>query len=127
MTFVISYVILWIYGGEYKGSITPCILLCFATLLSTLGMASSKIIIKFSGYRFLLFKTIFIMVLSMVLSFFLTLRFGLIGAASAVIITEAFSLTVVNYMFMQGFILLVHIEILKIIFARMRSFFVFSN
>jgi hypothetical protein len=67
------------------------------------------------------------MVLSMVLSFFLTLRFGLIGAASAVIITEAFSLTVVNYMFMQGFILLVHIEILKIIFARMRSFFVFSN
>lgn len=127
MTFVISYVILWIYGGEYKGSITPCILLCFATLLSTLGMASSKIIIKFSGYRFLLFKTIFIMVLSMVLSFFLTLRFGLIGAASAVIITEAFSLTVVNYMFMQGFILLVHVEILKIIFARMRSFFVFSN
>ncbi|HDR2398085.1 TPA: oligosaccharide flippase family protein [Enterobacter bugandensis] len=127
MTFVISFVILWIYGGAYKGSITPCILLCFATLLSTLGMASSKIIIKFSGYRFLLFKTIFILVLSMVLSFFLTLKFGLIGAASAVIITEAFSLTVVNYMFMQGFILLVHIEILKIIFARMRRFFAFSN
>ncbi|MCK6696177.1 polysaccharide biosynthesis protein [Enterobacter bugandensis] len=123
MTFVINYVILWIYGVAYKGSITPCILLCFATLLSTLGMASSKIIIKYSGYKFLLYKTIFILVLSIVLSYFLSLKFGLIGAASAVIITEVFSLTVINYMFMQGFILLVHIEMLKIIYVRMRTFF----
>lgn len=123
MTFMINYVILWIYGEAYKGSITPCLLLCFATLLSALGMASSKIIIKFSGYRFLLYKTIFILVLSMVLSYFLSAKFGLIGAASAVIITEAFSLTVVNYLFMHGLILLVHIEMLKIIFARIRFFF----
>ncbi|MFP2346167.1 oligosaccharide flippase family protein [Enterobacter ludwigii] len=123
MTFLTNYIILFIYGEAYKESTVPCVLLCIATLLSTLGMASSKIIIKFSGYRFLLYKTIFILVLSLVLSFFFSLRFGLIGAASAVIITEVFSLTVVNYLFMQGFILLIHIEMLKISYAYIRRFF----
>ncbi|WP_346344767.1 polysaccharide biosynthesis protein [Enterobacter asburiae] len=115
MTFLINYIIFYIYGEEYNESIAPCILLCFATLLSTLGMASSKIIIKFSGYRFLLYKTIFVLVFSLVLSYLFSLRFGLIGAALAVIITEIFSLTIFNYLFMQGFILLVHIEIIKVI------------
>ncbi|HDT0658903.1 TPA: polysaccharide biosynthesis C-terminal domain-containing protein, partial [Enterobacter cloacae subsp. dissolvens] len=110
-------------GESYKESIAPCILLCFSTLLSTLGMASSKIIIKFSGYRFLLWKTIFILVLSLVLSYFLSIRFGLMGAASAVIITEFFSLTVINYLFMQRFILLVHIEMFKIIYVCFRRVF----
>ncbi|MDR7942206.1 oligosaccharide flippase family protein [Enterobacter soli] len=123
MTFLISYIIFYVYGGAYDESIVPCILLCFATLLSTLGMASSKIIIKFSGYKFLLYKTIFILVLSLVLSYFFTLRFGLIGAALAVIITEIFSLTVFNYLFMRGFILLVHIEIIKVIYGYVRKIF----
>ncbi|KPU01981.1 polysaccharide biosynthesis protein, partial [Enterobacter cloacae subsp. cloacae] len=78
---------------------------------------------KFSGYRFLLWKTIFILVLSLVLSYFFSIRFGLIGAASAVIITEVFSLTVINYLFMQGFILSVHIEMFKIIYVYFRRLF----
>ncbi|MDI7690507.1 oligosaccharide flippase family protein [Cronobacter malonaticus] len=122
MTPLINFLIFYIYGGSYKGSITPCILLCFATVLSTLGMASSKIIIKLSGYRFLLYKTIFILFLSLVLSYLFSLRYGLIGAASAVIITEVCSLTVINYLFMQGFILSVHIEMLKMIYERIRNF-----
>ncbi|HCT3325632.1 TPA: oligosaccharide flippase family protein, partial [Enterobacter cloacae] len=123
ITFLVNFAILYLYGESYKESITPCILLCFSTLLSTLGMASSKIIIKFSGYRFLLWKTIFILVLSLVLSYSFSIRFGLIGAASAVIITEVFSLTVINYLFMQGFILSVHIEMFKIIYVYFRRLF----
>ena len=123
ITFSVNFAILYLYGESYKESIAPCILLCFSTLLSTLGMASSKIIIKFSGYRFLLWRTIFILVLSLVLSYFLSIRFGLMGAASAVIITEFFSLTVINYLFMQGFILLVHIEMFKIIYVYFRRVF----
>jgi O-antigen/teichoic acid export membrane protein len=122
MSLVINYVIIRMYGVAYTGAVTPCIILCIATLLSVLGTASTKIIIRLSGYKFLLYKTMFILVLSLILSYILSMRFNLVGAAFAIVLTELFSLTVINYLFRGGFVLLVHIEMLKIIKRSLKSY-----
>lgn len=109
----VEHLIMYLYGGKFEEAILPCEILCFSILLSTLGLASSKVILKFSGYKFILFKTVFVLILCTLLSFLLSSKFGLVGAACAIVITEFFSLTVINYLFRQGVVLLVHIEVFR--------------
>lgn len=119
----IDHLIMYLYGVKFEEAILPCVILCFSILLSTLGLASSKVILKFSGYKFILFKAVFVLMLCTLLSFLLSSKFGLVGAAYAIVITEFFSLTVINYLFRQGIVLLVHIEVFREVSQYWRELF----
>lgn len=120
---LIDRLIKYLYGVKFEEAILPCAILCFSILFSTLGLASSKVILKFSGYRFILFKTVFVLMFCTLLSFLLSSKFGLAGAAYAIVITEFFSLTVINYLFRQGIVLLVHIEVFREVSQYWRELF----
>ncbi|MFX9046483.1 polysaccharide biosynthesis C-terminal domain-containing protein, partial [Acinetobacter baumannii] len=51
----------------------------------------SRLIIKYSGYKFLAYKTIFSLILNLISCLFLIKKYGVIGVAYAALISEVVS------------------------------------
>lgn len=107
---VSPYFIKYFYGNDYVESFVPLMILSLSTVVSALGVVSTRFIAKYSGYSYLSKKTIIVLVLSLLINYLFILKFGIVGAAWATLLTEVLSLTVFNYFFMNKLILRLHLS-----------------
>lgn len=111
-----QFVLTVLYGDEYSSAYIPMVILCIGSMLSSLGTVSYRYIIKLSGYYFLSRKMFLLLIISLPLSYFSILYYGIIGASVSFVIVELLSLTVMNYFFSNGVIWKMH----KMSFAKWR-------
>ncbi|WP_417653160.1 polysaccharide biosynthesis C-terminal domain-containing protein, partial [Klebsiella pneumoniae] len=102
------YGISLLYGKDYVLAYTPFVILCVATLFSSLGTIASRFIAKYSGYSYLSKKAFCVLILSIMLNVIFINLWGIIGAAIATLATEFISLTLLNYLFKGGIVLKLH-------------------
>jgi len=102
-------IIMILYGSQYIESILLLKLLVFATPLSALNFVATRVIIKYSNYKYLAYKSLFILFFYFFSSIIFIKEFGYVGAAYSTLVSEALSLTLANYFFKKGFILQTHI------------------
>ncbi|WP_206753070.1 MULTISPECIES: polysaccharide biosynthesis C-terminal domain-containing protein, partial [Klebsiella] len=102
------YGISLLYGKDYVLAYTPFVILCAATLFSSLGTIASRFIAKYSGYSYLSKKAFCVLILSIMLNVIFINLWGIIGAAIATLATEFISLTLLNYLFKGGIVLKLH-------------------
>ncbi len=107
-----EWIIQQLYGVVYLESakILPYIVL--ATMLSSLGTISYRYMIKFNGYQYLSVKMLLMSMLSIPLSYLLIKCYGVLGAALCFILVEFISLTIANYLFKNGLVLKMHLNII---------------
>ena len=105
--------IYYTYGEEFIPSVEVFSILAVSTLFSVLGVIASRVIIANYGNGYLMKKMCLMAVLNMLLTYFLIAKYGLVGAAYAILITEIISSTVANYFFKKGHILRIHLLILS--------------
>ncbi|KMK18102.1 polysaccharide biosynthesis protein [Pluralibacter gergoviae] len=110
--FLAQWFIVAFYGVEYLSSYTPLLILTLSTLFGSLGTISARLIAKYSGYVFLSKKMLIVAFFSFCINAILIYYYGIIGAASANVLTQFFSLTLFNYPFKQGIVLKLHINTL---------------
>lgn len=109
-----KFIILKLYGVDYIKSYDLLIILCFSTVITSLGFISNRYIVKLSGYSYLSKKTLIILLLSIPISVMMVYFFGIYGAAYSVLIIELVSLTIMNYFFKNGIVLKMHIGALNL-------------
>ncbi|WP_152406441.1 hypothetical protein [Kosakonia arachidis] len=98
-----------LYGPAFADAWLPALILCVATMLSTMGAISSRYILKTSGYRYLSCKSLIALILCVPLSFFFITYDGIVGAAVSVVVLEFISLTLLNYGYKKGTVLKMHL------------------
>ena len=102
------YAIHLLYGEKYTASFYPLVILTFSTMISMLGVVSSRYIAKYSGYAFLSKKMLSVCIFGFFINIIFVYKFGIIGAAFSTLLTEILSLTVFNYFFRKGMVYRVH-------------------
>lgn len=102
-----------LYGPAYASSTDLMTLLSLATCFSALGTIAWRYIVKESGFNYLLKKNILLAIVGLLMSYCFVFFWGLKGAAWSVLMTELFSLTIMNYFFKNGIILKIHISSLN--------------
>lgn len=100
--FFAEYIIIFLYGAEYYQSIAVFKVLLISQFFWVIGFYYSRLIIKFSGYSFLAYKTLFCTVLNAFLSFMLIKKYGIIGAAYSVLLVEILSTFFLNFIFKEA-------------------------
>lgn len=103
-----KYVIAVLYGPAFSKVWLPSLILCAGTTLSTLGTVASRFILKYSGYRYLTYKSLINLIFCIPLSWLLISLWGLEGAAYSVVCIELISLTILNYWFQRGIVMKMH-------------------
>ncbi|MCF9000134.1 oligosaccharide flippase family protein [Acinetobacter nectaris] len=100
-----NYLIQFLYGDKYilAYKITP--ILIIATLLSNLGQVYARYMFLYNGFKYLMYKTIVIVVFGLILGWYLVSFWGIWGASYNVLIIEFISLTILNYFFNSADIL----------------------
>lgn len=98
----------YFYGVSFINAYEPMIIICFATMISSLSTITSRYIARYSGYLYLSKKSFSLLLVSAILNFYLVKQWGIVGAAYAIVITEMISLTVSNYFFKKGIVLKMH-------------------
>ncbi|OIV63074.1 hypothetical protein BIT25_15555 [Klebsiella pneumoniae] len=106
--FIGPWVIQILYGNDYSAAYPVAVILCFSTIISTLGFVSNRFIVRFSGYNYLSKKTMVILFISIPLSSLFTYCWGIVGSAYSVITIELMSLTVFNYFYNKRVVLKMH-------------------
>lgn len=102
VVFFAKFIILFLYGNEYFESIQILQIMALTQFFWVIGFYFSRLIIKFNGFKFLAIKTVISLLINFVLSYFLILKFGLLGAAYAALITELISALILNMFFKQA-------------------------
>lgn len=97
-----------LYGEQYLSAYYPMIILSVGSLLSALGTISYRYIIRSSGFAFLSKKMIFVLIISLPISYAFIYKYGINGAAYSTILIEFLSLTIINYAYKKGIIWKVH-------------------
>lgn len=97
--FSAEYLIDFLYGSDYQSSVLLFKILLFSHFFSILGFYFYRLIVKFSGYGFLAKKMIVTTVLNLVLTYYMVVNFGVVGAAISALITEIFSNLFFNLFF----------------------------
>jgi len=98
----------YFYGNQYLNAVAPTIYLSIGAMCGVLSSVMDRFIIKYNGYRFLVKKTFFVLLICLVTSVILVPLYGLTGAAFSVIITELSSFTVLNYFFSTQPVMCIH-------------------
>lgn len=109
-----KFVILHLYGEQFIGAYKIGVIVCFSTVISTIGFISNRYIIKHSGYGYLSKKTLLILLLSIPISAFMVSYFGILGAAYSIVIIEILSLTAMNYFFRNFAVLKMHLRVFSV-------------
>lgn len=109
------------YGDKFVDAATLIPILSLATVFSVIGTISYRIIIHYTGYKYLMYKMVFSAVLNFFISVYLIEIYGLVGAALSVAITELLSATLFNFFFMKGILIKIHMEPFKFIKRRIKS------
>lgn len=100
-----------LYGEEFIDATKLLPFIVFATMLSALGTISYRYMMKLNGYKYLSIKMLTVSLLSIPLSYFSIHSYGILGAAYSFIVIEIFSLTIANYLFKNGCILKMHLNV----------------
>lgn len=106
-----KYAIGILYGPAFAQVWLPGIILCAGTMLSTLGTVSSRFILKYSGYRYLTYKSLINIIFCIPVSWCFIHFWGLVGAAYSVVCMELISLTLLNYGFKRGVVMMMHLRL----------------
>lgn len=96
------------YGNHFIDAYIPMLIICVATMISSLATVTSRYIARYSGYLYLSKKSFVLLLVSAILNFFLVKYWGINGAAVAIVITEIISLTISNYFFNKGMVIALH-------------------
>lgn len=83
----------------------------YLLFFSILGIINARFISYKSGYKYLLYKTLLLAIVSIPLSYFLITSYGIVGAATSILIMEILSCTIFNYFFERNIILKSHLRI----------------
>jgi len=102
LEFSAYYIVTFLYGNEYLKSIEILRCLLIFQFFWVIGFYFSRLIIKFNGYKFLAYKSIFCCLLNLTLSYFFIKKWGVIGAAYAVLVTEVISSLVLNLFYRKA-------------------------
>jgi len=86
-----DFIIDFLYGPQYFKSIFIFRILLFYQFFWVIGFYFSRLILKFNGFGFLAYKSIFTCILNLILSFVLIKKYGMLGAAYSVLISEIVS------------------------------------
>ena len=100
-----------LYGEEFIDAVKLLPFIVFAAMLSALGTISYRYMMKLNGYKYLSIKMLTVSLLSIPLSYFSIQSYGILGAAYSFIVIELFSLTIANYLFKNGCILKMHLNV----------------
>ncbi|EMO7187089.1 oligosaccharide flippase family protein [Pluralibacter gergoviae] len=104
-----GFIIDRLYGAEYALAREPLIILSLAAMLSFMGTVTYRYIMHYSGFYYLSIKTLFTLVISVMITGGLVKHYGIIGAAWATVIVELLSLTLLNYFFKNHAVLKLHL------------------
>lgn len=96
-----SYVIEFLYGIEYSSSVFVFKVLIFMQFIWVLNFYFSRLIVKYNGYKFLAYKSIICCILNALMMIFLILKYSVVGAALALLLSEFISL-VMNLAFKRA-------------------------
>lgn len=108
-----EWIVAWLYGAEYSLSSNLLPYIVIGTALSALGTISYRYMIVFNAYKYLAIKMFIMAILSMLMSYFLILQYGVFGAVICFVMIELISLTIANYFFKNSIILKMHANILS--------------
>ncbi|MFW1844701.1 polysaccharide biosynthesis C-terminal domain-containing protein [Acinetobacter pittii] len=89
--FFAEYIVYFLYGKDYVDSISILKILLWAQFFWVLSYLFSRLIIKYNGYKFLAYKTIFSLILNFIGCLILIKKYGVIGVAYAALISEVVS------------------------------------
>ncbi len=109
------------YGDKFIDAARLIPILSIATVCSVIGTISYRIIIHYSGYKYLMYKMAFSAIFNVFISIYLIEMYGLVGAALSVVITELLSATFFNFFFMKGILVKIHLEPLRFIKGRIKN------
>lgn len=105
-----GFIIDLLFHANYSSAKEILFILSVSSFLSTLNVVNNRIIGAFGGGSYLTKKIILCSISSLLISFSLIEKFGLMGAAYACLITELFNLTIGNYFFKPKFIFSYHFK-----------------
>ncbi|ENV24279.1 oligosaccharide flippase family protein [Acinetobacter baumannii] len=111
LEFFAYYIVIFLYGSEYIESLEVLRWLLIFQFFWVIGFYFSRLIIKFNGYKFLAYKSIFCCLLNLTLSFFFIKKWGVVGAAYAVLVTEFISSLILNLFYKKASIVKVLLPI----------------
>lgn len=106
------YFIRYLYGDAYISAYIPLIVLSLSTMVSSLGVISSRFIARYSGYMFLSKKMFSVAIFSFLINIPLVYFYNVNGAAVSSLLTEVVSLTFFNYFFKRGIVFKMHLSCL---------------
>lgn len=89
--FFAEYIVDFLYGKDYVESIIILKVLLWAQFFWVLSYLFSRLIVKYNGYKFLAYKTIFSLILNLISCLFLIKKYGVLGVAYAALISEVVS------------------------------------
>lgn len=102
-----------LYGSKYLDAAKILGLIVIATALSNMGTINYRYMMKLGAYKYLSIKMLIISLLSIPVSYFLIIKYGLVGAAYCFVLIEFFSLTIGNYLFNKGEVFKMHLKLLQ--------------
>ncbi|GAA3884324.1 flippase [Gibbsiella dentisursi] len=108
-----QFVINILYGVQFSQSYDILMIMTINSLCSCMGPIANKYIIYESGYNYLSKKMIAVMIITVPISYYLTSKYGMYGAAYGTVLTEFLSLTLLNYFFNKGVVLKIHLKALN--------------
>lgn len=111
--FVGPWVVELLYGKEYLESAKLLPFIVVATLFSGMGTISYRYMLKFDAYKYLSIKMLIVCIFSILISYFFIKYYGIMGAAFCFVLMEFISLTIANYLFRNGLILKMHLNIIS--------------
>ncbi|RSC22471.1 MULTISPECIES: oligosaccharide flippase family protein [Acinetobacter] len=88
-----------LYGSAYISAFEISLILIMATIFSNFGQVYARYMFLFNGFKYLMYKTFFLMVFGVILAYILISKYQIFGAAYTILIVEFLSLTLFNYFF----------------------------
>ncbi|PQJ66264.1 oligosaccharide flippase family protein [Photobacterium angustum] len=95
--FFSDFIVEHTYGDNFMQASSIIWIIAVSGIFSCVGYLNNRVISSIGEYKFLLFKTIFVSFVSVPLSYFLTINYGIKGSAISILIVEFMSATFINY------------------------------
>lgn len=99
-----KWIISNLYGNDFIEANSILLIMVLVCLFSGLSTVAEKYIIKFNAYSYLQKKTNILLFFNILVTGIFIHLWGLYGAVYAILVTEIFSTTILNYFFKKGLI-----------------------
>ncbi|MDW2200327.1 oligosaccharide flippase family protein [Vibrio sp. 1636] len=106
-------IIEFLYGEKYIDASWLLPILAPMGGLTVINFVSNRFISSLGGYRYLMYKMIFVCFFSILLSYLMIDSLGIKGAAVSLVITEIIALSITNYFHRKSGIFKSHVNVLR--------------